>query len=65
MRSTIHELAARFIQLYTAGRKDPVPVVAPNDPGASFTRPAGIREVDAELAAYLKYLEEENGNDKP
>ncbi len=61
---TIHELAAQFIHIYTKGRKDPVPAVSPNEPFSSV-RPAGIKEVDVELAAYLKFLEEENINDKP
>jgi hypothetical protein len=64
LRINIHDLAARFIKLYTAGRKEEIPAVSPNDPGSSFVRPAGIKEVDLELVAYLKYLEEENTNGK-
>jgi len=64
LKCTIHELAARFIKIYTKGRKDTVPTVSPNEP-FSAQLPAGIKEVDTELAAYLKYLEEENVNDKP
>jgi hypothetical protein len=62
---TIHELAAQFIHIYTKGRKDPVPAVEPNELFKSTYLPPGPKEVDAELAAYLKFLEEENINDKP